>query len=264
MCAVILGSVGALAADPWADRVVSYDPGQAQAAGYGNPMVSLGSPERFTGESDYPSAVTMFSPPFGGDEIVQIDRGGALVVAFDEPIVDDPVHPYGVDLIVFGNGGFMDDDFPNGRISSSGDMFGVDPMRVSVSADGVYFTSLGIFNEGFVPTQGYRDVGPFSGTPGIDPTDFTVPVDPSLTVADFAGLEYAQALALYGKSGGGTPIDLHSSGLESIQYVKIEPVNELPGDVSVEIDAFATVPEPNSCLGGLLLSLTALRRTRRS
>lgn len=263
VCVAVLGLTGVQAADPWADRVDSYDPGQGAAPGFTDPTVSLGSPERFTGEGVFPSAVTMFSPAFGTDEIVQIARGGSLVVEFDEPIVNDPAHPFGVDLIVFGNGGFIDEQFPNGQITGSAAMFGLDPMRVSVSTDGVLFTLVGDYTEGLFPAQGYRDVSPFSELPGADPTDFTFPIDPSLTQASFAGLSYAQALALYGPSGGGTPIDIAGSGLGSVRFVKIESLDLGQADVSVEIDGFATVPEPGAPLALLVASAILARRRAR-
>jgi hypothetical protein len=244
--------------DPWADRVVDFDSGANADPGFPDPSTALGAPERFTGEgSPFPGVVSIFSPPFGTDEIVSVGEGGALTVAFDEPIVDDPTHPFGVDLIVLGNGGFIDTAFPNGQIGDPPGTFGMDPMTVLVSQDGVTFVSLGEFTEGLFPTQGYLDSGPFDATPGTDPTDFTRPVDPSLTLDDFAGLTLAGALALYDGSGGGTPIDVGGTGLSEVNFVRIE--NRTPG-VTVEIDAFAAVPEPATA--GLLAAVAgaALRR----
>lgn len=257
-----LSGGAAAASDPWADRVAFYDRGEAPEGFLTDPTTAIGSPERYTGEDSFPGAVTMFNPPFGTDEIVRIGRGGSLVMEFDEPIVDDASNPFGVDFIVFGNGGFIDVDFPNGRIDGAATMFGVDPMRVSVSGDGVNFLPLGAFSEGLFPTQGYADVAPFDAPPGSVLTDFTRPVDPALTQADFAGRTYAEALALYGGSGGGTPIDIAGSGLASVRFVKIEAVDTGDDDVSVEIDAIATVPEPGVALGLLVLARVALRRGR--
>lgn len=262
LCAAILGAGGVLAADPWADRVVAYDPGPQGGGPYSNASVSLGSPERFTGEGVFPRAVSMFFPAFGTDEIVRVGAGGELVVAFDEPIVDDPAHPFGADFIVFGNGGFQDADYENGLIDADGSTFGVDPMRVSVSADGATFLPLGVFTEGFVPTQGYLDTGPYSPMPGQVETDFTVPVKPGLAPSDFANRTYAQALALYGNSGGGMAIDIAPSGLSAIQFVKVEPVGD--ASATIEIDAFATVPEPGNFFAALGAASVFLARRRRT
>lgn len=250
----------AFASDPWADRVAFYDRGDAPAGYLTDPATAIGSPERFTGEGSFPGAVTMFNPPFGTDEIVRIGRGGSLIMEFNEPIVDGPAHPFGVDLIIFGNGGFIDVDYPHGQIDAVASMFGLDPMRVSVSSDGVEFVSLGDRVEGLFPTQGYRDVQPFDAPPGAALTDFTQPMNPALTPADFAGLSYAEALSLYAGSGGGLPIDIAASGLASVQFVKIEAVDTGDDDVAVEVDAIAAVPEPGAAAALLLLSALALRR----
>ncbi|MCX5688328.1 MAG: hypothetical protein NTV94_00805, partial [Planctomycetota bacterium] len=61
---VAVGSVAgaALGADPYADSVVGYTSGSLMSAGYDASSVALGSPERFTGEGVFPSAVTPFNP----------------------------------------------------------------------------------------------------------------------------------------------------------------------------------------------------------
>ncbi len=246
--------------DAWADAVVSYSPGGADPA-YTSPGVTLGQPERFTGEGAFPSVVSMFSPPFGTDEIVQVGPGGWLEVEFENPVTDDPSNLYGVDLLIFGNGGFIDVDFPNGRIGPTAAMFGTDPMRISISPEGTNWFTLAPVTEGVFPTQGYLDSGPFDGVPGSIPTDFTRPMNPALTPADFAGLSYAGALALYDGSGGGTPIDIAPSGFSEVRYVRVEPL----GDGWIEIDAFAAVPEPGAAtllLGGML-SLALLGKVAR-
>ena len=52
------------------------------SAGYDNPAVTLGSPERMTGEvAGFPGVVSMFSGPFGTDEIFSIGTGGHLTVS---------------------------------------------------------------------------------------------------------------------------------------------------------------------------------------
>lgn len=250
-------SVTALAGvDPWADQVIDYSPGSNANPAYLDSTTTLGSPERFTGEGFFPSVVSIFSPAYGADELVSIGEGGALTVRFDQPVVDDPAHAFGVDLIVFGNAGFIDEDFPNGSISNPATAFGLDRMRISVSADGLSFVSLGDYTEGLFPAQGYADSGPFDGAPGAVPTSFTKPVDPGLALTSFSGLTYSQALTLYDGSGGGTPIDISASGLSSIQYVRVEALEDPTRNFSIEIEAFAAVPEPAT----LSLTLAALTR----
>lgn len=261
VCAMICGVGGVFAADPWADRVVTYDPGIVGVGPYQDASVSIGSPERMTGEGVYPGVVTMFFPAFGTDEIVQVHPGGELIVAFDEPIVDDPAHPFGVDFSIFCNGAFADEAYPNGTIDRDGMMFGANPMQVSVSADGITFVSLGEVQSGLFPAQGYRDAPPYGDQPGASPTDFTFPMNPALAPQDFASLTYAQALNYYGNSGGGTPIDIATSGLPAIQFIKVE--SGFGSDVPIVIDAFATVPEPSAAQGLLIFGTAFLARHRR-
>ncbi|MCH7848581.1 MAG: hypothetical protein IIB53_09495, partial [Planctomycetes bacterium] len=208
--------------DPYADEWIAYDPGENAAKGYTNPDVVLGSPERFTGElAGFPGVVSIFNSPFGTDEIVSIGEGGFLTLAFDEPITNDPAHRFGVDFIIFGNAFFLDADWPNGRIGDPAILAAEGPLRVSVSSDGVDFTSLGDVMEGLFPTQGYLDSGPYDVTRGNVPSDFTRPVDPALSLEDFAGLTFPQVLDLYQGSGGGIPIDIAASGLEAVRCILI-------------------------------------------
>jgi len=248
-------------AGAFAVQVVDYDPGSNPSSGYTNPAVALGEPERMTGEGfGFPGVVSIFSPPFGTDEIVSIGGGGHLTLRFDAPAVDDPGNLFGVDLIVFGNAGFIDANFPNGEIGDPAGLFGADGGEVQVSTDGVNFLTIDAATaDGLFPTQGWLDAGPFDPTPGVEPTDFFRPVDPSLTLDDFSGLTYAEALALYDGSGGGAPIDIGATGLTSVEYLRIV----VPaGGTNVEIDAAAAIPEP-ACLWLMCLAALALRRGRR-
>ncbi len=253
------GLVAAGAQDPWADQVVSYDPAGEADLGYDDPQTVLGSPERFTGEGAYPAAVTPFNGPWLADEVVSIGAGGHLTVAFDEPITDDPGHLFGVDLIIFGNGFFADDDYPNGHVAG---VFADGPFRVSVSADNVNWVELATDRyDGLFPTLGYLDLdGPYDTQPGSVPSDFTRPLDPSLTMADFDGRTFDEIVAMYDGSGGGIPLDIGPAGLTAVRYVRID----VPaGATSPEIDAFAAVPEPSSAtLLGVAIVACALRRGR--
>ncbi len=255
----------ALGQDPWADGVVSYQPGATAAPGFNEPLTTLGSPERFTGErAGFPGVVSVFNSPFGTDEIVSVGEGGMLTLAFDEPITNDPAHRFGVDILIFGNAFFLDSDWPNGVIGDPAGLAAEGPMRVSVSSDGVDYASLGDVMEGLFPTQGYLDAGPYDVIPGNVPTDFTRPVDPVLSLDDFAGLSFPQVLDLYQGSGGGIPIDIDSSGLGAVRFIRLEVFDDgnPNNDISVEIDAISTVPEPASILM-LMLPLCIIAAKRR-
>ncbi len=254
---LFVGMSGALAGGPWATGVVSYDAGSAPSPDFSDPNTALGAPERFTGEdAGFPSAVTLFNGAFGQDEIVTISAGGELTLSLGQPATDDPANPFGVDLIVYGNGFFTGDSQ-----SRVGGLFAEGPMEVWVSENGTDFVSTGAVNDGLFPTQGYLDNGPFDSTPGTIPTDFQSPMDPSLTLDDFLGLTYEEALALYGNSAGGVPIDIAGTGLASANYVRIT----VPTDAgsSPEVDAVVVVPEPATAMTALLVSFALRRRSSR-
>lgn len=224
--------------DPFADAIVSFNAGIDPDPAYPNPLTVLGSPERYTGEGIFPAVVSVFSPPYGTDEIVSIGKGGALVVQFDTPVTDDPRNPFGIDLILFGNTGFIDQSWPDGIVG--GGLFGADGGTVEVSDDGVTWVLVpAVEPDGLFPTTGYLDTGPYDGTPGMVWTIFTRPVDPSLTLADFVGLTHDQVRGLYQRSGGGAGVDLAPLGLGQVRFVRISnPADALE---HIELDALADV-----------------------
>lgn len=223
--------------DPFADTLIDYEAGSNPVSGFDAPSTVLGSPERFSGEGLFESVVSVFSGPFMPHEIVSIGAGGWLTVEFDEPVTDDPANPWGVDLLIFGNAFFIDDDFPNGVV---GGLFGSAVGVVEVSEDGRrWVTVRGASAVGLYPTQGWLDAGPYDATPGSVPTDFTLPVNPSLTLRDFLGTSLESVLSLYAGSGGGTGIDLADAGVTSCRFVRVS----LPADAAepMQIDAFSDV-----------------------
>lgn len=224
--------------DPWADAVIHYNAGTNPQVGYtSDANVVVGSPERVTGENTpfppFPGSVTMFSTPYGFDEIISIGAGGELIVRFNEPVIDRP----GTDMLIFGNAFFaLDSSF------SLVDGIASEPGTVEVSIDGIDWRPSSGFADGLFPTQGFLDTDMFGSNIGTVPTDFLKPVNPALTINDFVGLTYTQAMALYDGSGGGANIDIAGSGLASFQYVRVSvPAGALH---STEIDAFAAIPEP--------------------
>jgi len=237
-CAALsLLCASARSADPWADTVVSFAAGIDGNPAYGDPTTTLGAPERFTGEGIFPGVVSPFNPAFGTDEIVSIGLGGAVVVEFDEPVTDDPDNPFGIDLLVFGNAGFIDTSYPSGIV---GGLFGADGGVIEVSSDGVSWVEVsGVAADGMFPTLGYDDGGPYDATPGVVETNFTRPIDPTITLGDLLGLDLDAVRALYAGGGGGAGVDLAGTGLASISYVRIS--NPADGAGPLEIDAFSDV-----------------------
>lgn len=241
---------------PFADAAFDYTPGALVDANFQSTSSILGSPERFTGEGVFPSVVTPFSPAFGTDEILSLGRGGSITVRFDEPVTDDPANPFGIDLLIFGNAGYIDANFPSGVV---GGIFSAGGGIVEVSADGSAWISVTGVADGNYPTLGYADLtDPFATLPGTVATDFTKPVNPALVTQ---GLTFAQLVAAYDGSGGGSGIDLAGSGLASISFVRIS--NPANATQNLQIDALsdvAPIPAPASLA---LLGAAALRATRR-
>ncbi len=255
-------------AGSFASQVVHYSPGLNPEAGYSSDAsVALGAPERTTGENtpfgSFPGNVTMFNSPFGIDEIVSIGAGGVLTLELGAPATDDSDHLHGVDLIVYGNTFFNTDEFVVGNIT------GISPdlADIEVSSDNINWLPVTPKADGLFPTQGYLDAGIFGtdafGSPnGTIETDFFKPMDPSLSINDFLGLTYAEALGLYNGSAGGTSIDISETGLSSVSYIRFS----LPDGVdhNSEIDAVVVVPEPAAAMLVGVVSAAMLIRRRRA
>jgi hypothetical protein len=260
----------ATAADPWADHVVSY----VQGTGVGNdfvtgnpinnPLTALGEPTRFTSDpANFGGPTTPFSSAYRDDEIVSIGVGGSLTLRFDEPVVDHPLNPFGVDLLVFGNA-FYSIDFGTSLATGAVDD---DGGLIEVSANGVDFFAVTGSADGPFPTVGYLDVTePFPSADGALLSDFTRPVNPA-SLGNVTGMTTSQIIAAYDGSGGGLGVDISSTGLASISFVRFS--NPLGSLKTPEIDAVAdvrAVPEPTAiallALAGIGLEIHA--RTRRS
>lgn len=219
---------------PFATLVIAFNAGVGGAFGYTNASSVLGSPERYTGEGLIPQCVTPYQPPFLQSEIISLGVGGAITIAFDHDVVNDPRNAFGVDLLVFGNAFFSDQGgaIVAGLASEAG--------SIDVSQDGVtWIHVLGVGPESLFPTRGFLDTSAYATIAGSMPTDFTKPVDPSLTMKDLIGLDYDALQLEYGNSGGGVGIDLATLQLEWIRFVRVRGAS-VSGQ-SPEVDAFADV-----------------------
>jgi len=256
---VLAAASGACASNPFSTSVVSYFPGSNPVPGYTNPNSALGEPTRYTGVGVFPSAVTPFNPPFLSSEVVSIGVGGSLTLRFDQPVTNDPQNPFGIDLLVFGNAFYNDSSYPLGIVDG---IVSAGRGQVDVSADGTHwFTVPGLPADAEFPTLGYSDLtDPYALDPGSVLSDFTRPVDPAFSAM---GKTFAQLVAAYNGSGGGSGIDFASTGLSAIQFVRI--INPLTSSVTVEIDAVSdvsSVPTPGACvvLGAAALLVSRRRR----
>lgn len=193
----------------YADAVISYAPGTGFAAGFTNSSAALGAPA-------LGSSVTPFAPPFSKSQIVSIGAGGEITLQLSDPIVNNPNDPYGIGFILFANQFFVE----NGSSEVSSLYDHAANILVQVSANGSTWDTL---NPSLAPQPGtlYPTAG--NGNP-------LIPVNPSLTLANFEGQNLAGIESLYAGSAGGTGYDLAwatnasgaSANLSSADYVRIE------------------------------------------
>jgi hypothetical protein len=229
----------------FADQVVATS-GTFNDSDFRNPEAVLGEPTRFTSPSSpYGGAVTPFNPPFGGDEILSLYQGESVTVKFPVKVYDNPISDHsGADFLVFGNA-FYNFDF--NTLKATGGVF-AEPGQIELSQDGVnFFPITSAFADTAFPTNGYQNpTGPFDPPPtNAIPSDFGLPVNLSFNET---GLTLAQIVAAYNGSGGGTPVDISSTGLPWIQYVRVSGAAG-----GVEVDAMSVVnplpaPTPISSL----------------
>ena len=266
---VVCLSAAVGAADPWADSVVEYAAGDLTPGDFDQPATALGEPSRTTWESiNWPStgalvSVRMTESAWLTTQVCKVGNGGRLTVGFDEPVLNEALNPYGLDLLMFTNACFATTDWPaNMHIMDPAMTFGGVLGRIWVSQDNATFYE--VANPGTVfPAQAYLSAAADAHASGAAPSDFTRPVNPALSLGSFSGLSLADAVPLYGGAGGGLGIDLSALkdaagnpvSLDWIQYVKVE------GYTSA-IDGFSDVaplPEPGTAvllgLGGAALVL---------
>lgn len=247
--------VVAIGSHPWGSEVVRYVMGEGVSEGYDDPLAALGEPTRYTGRIfGFPGAVTPFNPAFDPGELVTVGRGGELVVRFARAVWDDPSNPFGIDLLIFGNAGFIDADYPNGV---AGPLFGAEPGLIEVSQDGEDWQPIpGVGADGMFPTLGYLDLaGPYREAPGAVFSNFQRPVDPTFNPI---GRTFAEIVAAYDGSGGGAGVDIGVTGLAWIQYVRV--TNGMNAGGGLQIDGFAAVPSPGAVL--ILAGAAVMRRRR--
>jgi hypothetical protein len=279
VAAGVLAGLPSLAwAGSFAAGVVSYTPGGSDP-NFQTPAAALGAPDGISGENaaatnyfGFPNVLSPFSPAYQGDEVVQIGEGGQLTLRLANFVNVGA----GKRLGVISNVGLQDSPSFNGQNLSPAATFGGGVARVKVSQDNVNWVDLGnvTFN---VPSLYYVNAGPYDASAPASPqlTDFGKPFEGTLASfdgKDFAGTVDAFKVAAGGYSGGGTWLDLSSSGLAQVGYVQFlvpddgDPltVNRFAIDsVSIANGAVgAATPEPGS-LALIGLSVLVLRRKGR-
>jgi len=231
----------------YAYEVADYVPGQGVNSSFTNPASALGEPSRIT-PAPFGGPVDPFDPPFKPSQLVSVGTGGSLTVRFRTPILNHPLNRFGIDFIIFGNAGFIitnEFDLTTfdwiGTPATDGSLFGDNSgaSQVSVSRDGINFYPLDPAKaptvDGLAPTDGGGD--------------FHIPIDPTLTADDFAGLTLEQIRAFYHGAAGGSGYDIawaqddqgHSVFLPEISYVRIEVISG-----HSEIDGVSAVLAPST------------------
>jgi hypothetical protein len=256
VCVASISTASAMA--QYAAQVISYSQGATTATNFLTPSAALGEPSRFTNDPLFPSVVSPFSPPFGGDQIVSIGEGGEITMRLSKYAI--PQSGGLPELGIFGNVGLTDLSYPNGSAGTPATTFNgvIESATVEVSADGTSWYSFGNVAMD-VPTNGYTDVSsPFAGAPGSTLTDFQQPFVGSLS--SFDGKNFSpDMLNLLGGSGGGKWLDISNSGLSHVGFVRFSIADD--GNASTklkfELDAVsvshaalgnAVVPEPSAAL----------------
>lgn len=258
----------------FATSVVSYDQGTTPAINFSsglpfnNASAALGEPSKITGTDPFVGIVSTFNPPYLDTEIVSIGEGGHLTLKLPNFITVGA----GKELGVFTNTGMADDNYPNGQVGNPAFAFGIDQAIVEVSRDGQTFVSLGLTTFDH-PTQPYINAGPFDTAAPDSPivSDFGKP-NPLNTIDDYNGMNYAQLLTALDGSAGGTWIDLDSTGLSEVGYVRFSVLDDFDSDseLNFELDAVALnsslignpTPEPSSAVALLLLSAVCFKRRK--
>ncbi len=234
----------------WAVEVVEYVPGNNPVFGYTNPVVSLGEAARKTiwdqGVED--TDIKVFLPAYYNTDLVSIGDNGHLILGMGKKIYneEDDVHPYGVDLIVYGNMLFACMNESN-VYASPWYSASWEPAEIWVSQDATnWCQATNVFADSFFPTQSIDIDG--------NPSDYLYPVNPALLSNDWFGGDwsYTNTVEAYEGAGGGTPVDLslledqhgNPTNLPWAQFIKFI---DIPDGEACEIDAVAGVkdlPEP--------------------
>jgi hypothetical protein len=238
------------------------------ASGLNDPTAALGAPRGINGVAfGFPATLNPFNPAFESQDIVELGTGGQLTLQFPNFVKVGG----GLEVGVVSNN-FLEDSPPgSGNNLNPAAVFGSGTpgggmAEVLVSDDGVNFHSIGIhaFDK---PANFYQDVTSTSqSTPGSVPADFGIPF--THPISDFNGLNFSQTIALFGQSGGGTWLNLASSGLSQIDYIQFKVPNGSDEFVvdSLAInnaDVGAAVPEPGGVMAIIAAGVLVLRRRNR-
>ena len=299
--AAVIGTLSLMPIGASASNFASYvvsSSGLSTNSLYNDPTAALGQPT--TLDNDYDTDVyhaCMVNPAFGKDAntgqnlwvnfqpgTVSAPATGQLTVQLTAPITHTGNSWYGQDFIVYSNQGFNgaspEDFVGDGTDMSSyqiadGSTFGTLP-QVSVSKDGITFYAVSPSSSVAYPENPYHwdGLAAAPNTAGWGAlNDFSKPVNPALTAADFANQTVEDAdNTLYNGSAGGTPYTFAQTGLTAIDYIRFSANPTGPSGVVDGVAAVgAAAPEPAQASALILMGLglsgllwQARRRTGRA
>ena len=234
----------------YATQVLDYTVGTGISSTYANAGSALGQPGGNVGSG----TLNPFVPNYAGTELTGIGPGGQLTLGLSNFVT---VAAAGTaEIGIFGNVGLVNAGTSGAPAAGNpATAFGVRTVQISVSADGINFVPLaaGALITSTLPANFYTnpDTTNVNAPPPANPTlaDFGKPFMGSL--ASFNGETYAQTLTTLNGSAGGTWLDLSSTGLAQVGYIRFdEPASGGPfylnGVSSNETLLGAPVPEPGA------------------
>ncbi len=283
LIAVLLAISTPVLADGFAGHVVSYNAGASPSSRYyfdsswnfvgtdplTMPVVALGKPSGLVVDPYVDDMiVSAFNPAANRHQIVSIGEGGSLTLRLENYVVIGA----GADIGLFTNVGLGDDAWPGGQTATPATTFGADEVTVDVSYNGSDWTSLGSIMPN-LPTNAWTDAaGPYAtSATGLTESDYSNPF--TGTLSDFDGKTFAEINTLLNGSAGGFWLDLSSTGLTEIGYIRFTVPDDGEENVfplNFELDAVsiasghvgASLPEPCT-MGMLALAGVSLLRRRR-
>lgn len=255
---------------------------EASNAWYNDPSVTLGRPTTWDDEDltfpffpqpAYP--VTPATPAYGEKKLLTLQSSNPedafVTIKFDHNVVDDPMNPFGLDLIVFGNSAFTGVGGTSYGAETDPDTYTFanaggfnEPGSVEVSQDGKtwYRFETGRYCDDF-PTLGYvfdaerPDKTLFAANEWWGKkADACRPVDPRVSWKSAAGLTCGEMARRFNGSAGGTGFDIRDlkdfdklaadeHGRKWIRYVRISNMIDPNGrgdeTTEPEVDAVADV-----------------------